>query len=49
MIDECFYVNVQELMDRVEELQELEIIHVPAKDSDYYERSEFSGLYSVVQ
>ena len=42
-----FYVNVQELMDRVEELQELEIIHVPAKDSDYYD-DKFSGLYQLV-
>ena len=39
-----FYVNVQELMDRVEELQELEIIHVPAKDSDYYGDTT-DGLY----
>ena len=43
-----FYVNVQELMDRVEDLQELPIISVSGRDSDYYD-DKFSGLYSVVQ
>ena len=31
-----FYVNVQELMDRVEELYELPLIHVSGVDGDYY-------------
>lgn len=31
-----FYVNVQELMDRVEDLRELPIISVSGVDGDYY-------------
>lgn len=43
-----FYVNVKELMDRVEDLRELPIISVSGRDSDYYERSEFNGLHPMV-
>ena len=37
MIDECFYVNVGDLMDRAETLHELPIIHVSGVDGDYIE------------
>lgn len=36
MIDCEFYVNVDLLMDRVEEFQELPIINVSGVDGDYY-------------
>ena len=48
MSDECFYVNVGLLMDRVEDLHELPLIHITGRDSDYYD-DKFSGLYSMVQ
>ena len=44
MIDECFYVNVGELMDRAETLQELPIIHVSGIDGDYIEDN-IGGLH----
>ena len=34
-----FYVNVSELMDRVEELYELPLIHVSGVDGDYIENT----------
>ena len=48
-MSECFYVNVNDLMDRAESINELGIISISGKDSDYHERSEFNGLYPMVQ